>query len=405
MENVPKKYSRPFCAILAFAVLICASGVASAQTRPNILFVVADDLGWGDLKAYNPSTPLETPTLEQLAANGMAFSDAHTSAAKCAPSRYSIMTGNYHWRGLKNWGQWNYKGGSQILPGQLTLGNVLQQAGYRTAFLGKHHLGGNFYLKNSNSFASANAPEEDVDFARQFEDGPLASGFDYSFLALRGIQNSPYAFFEDDRLDGNANALIHWTVGNNGGTKINNEGIGLPSWNTSEVGPTLLEKVVEFIDTHHAANIASGTNQPFFLYYNTLAVHAPYKPPLFLHDARILGTSGISSRTDLIREIDEALGIIQTELDSRGLLEDTLIIFTSDNGAGRSDTEANRGHDALGGLRGEKGQIFEGGHRVPLIIKWGDGTNNGSMIQPGVRERRPDRGTGFVRHAGEFNRY
>ncbi|MEX2124757.1 MAG: sulfatase-like hydrolase/transferase, partial [Woeseia sp.] len=382
--RIKAEYSRTFYAILAFAVLVCASGVASAQARPNILFVLTDDLGWGDLRAYNPTSPLDTPTIEQLAADGMVFSDAHTSAAKCAPSRYSIITGNYQWRGRKGWGQWNYKGGSQILPGQLTLGNLLQQAGYRTAFVGKHNLGGSFYLKNSNSFASASAPDEDVDFARQFVDGPLGSGFDYSFLALRGIQASPYAFFEDDRLDGNANALIHWTEGNYGDTQISQDGIGLPNWNTREVGPTLLEKAVEFIDTHHETNIASGTNQPFFLYYNTPAAHSPYKPPLFLRDTPILGTSGISLRTDLIREIDEALRIIQTELDSRGLLDDTLIIFTSDNGAVRTNAEANLGHDALGGLRGDKGQIFEGGHRVPLIVKWGDGTNNGSMIQPGV---------------------
>ena len=373
---------------ICMVCVILAGGLetASAQNHPNILFILTDDVGWGDIKAYNPNSQVSLPSIETLAAEGMRFTDAHTSAAKCAPSRYSIVSGNYQWRGKISYGQWNYKGGSQILPGQLTLGHILQQAGYSTAFIGKHHLGAQFYLKNSDNFASGSAPESDVDFSRQFRDGPLETGFDYSFVAMRGIQDSPYAFFENDLLFGNADDLIHWFSGNYGDTEIRREGggIGLPDWNTREVGPTLLEKAVEFIDTHHRSNVALGTSQPFFLYYNSQAVHDPHRPPFTLRGTPILGTSGISVRADLLREIDEALKVIQAELASRGLLENTLIIFTSDNGANRLIQEANLGHDALGGLRGSKGNIFEGGHRVPLIVKWGDGTEGGSMIQPGV---------------------
>jgi len=373
-----------FC--MACAILAGGPEIASAQNNPNILFILTDDVGWGDIRAYNPNSQVSLPTLEMLAAEGMRFTDAHSSAAKCAPSRYSIVTGNYQWRGKNSYGQWNYKGGSQILPGQLTLGHILQQAGYSTAFIGKTHLGGQFYLKNSDKFASSGASSTDVDFSRQFRDGPLETGFDYSFVALRGIQRSPYAFFENDLLFGNANDLIHWPSGDYGDTRIVNTGagIGLPDWNTREVGPTLLEKAVEFIDTHHSSNVALGTSQPFFLYYNTQAVHGPYKPPFTLRGTPVLGTTSLSDRTDLLWEIDLALNIILAELASRGLLENTLIIFTSDNGAGRFSGERNNGHDSIGGLRGRKGMIFEGGHRVPLIVKWGDGTEGGSMIQPGV---------------------
>jgi arylsulfatase A-like enzyme len=371
-------------AIVIFASLTVESEFVLAQNRPNILIVLTDDVGWGDLRAFNPSSQLNLPTIDELSAQGMLFTDAHTSAAKCAPSRYSIITGNYQWRGRKNWGQWNYKGGSQILDGQLTVGHVLQQAGYKTAFIGKHHLGGEFFLKDSDDFASGAAPESDVDFSRQIQDGSLARGFDYSFVALRGIQDSPYSFFENDLLVGNASDLIHWFSGDYGDTKISKEGIGLPDWNTRDVGPTLLEKAVKFIDTHHSANVASGTSLPFFLYYNTQAVHYPLKPPIEIRGTPILGSTGVSDRADLIREIDEVLNILQTELAARGLLENTLVIFASDNGATRLTAEINLGHDANGGLRGSKGRIFEGGHRVPLIAKWGDGTAAGSPIQPGA---------------------
>jgi arylsulfatase A-like enzyme len=246
--------------------MLVAVPEAAAQNKPNIVFILTDDVGWGDLKPFNPNSQLNLPTIETLAAEGIVFTDAHTSAAKCAPSRYSIISGNYQWRGRFGWGQWNYKGGSQVLAGQETLGDVLSQAGYATAFIGKSHLGGHFYLKNSNNFVSGNAPDSDVDFGRIMSEGPLEIGFDRSFIALRGIQASPYAFFEDDRLLGDANSMIQWNAGDYGDTEIAREGIGLPSWNTRAVGPTLVEKAVNFIDAHHQENVDNGTSQPFFLY-------------------------------------------------------------------------------------------------------------------------------------------
>jgi len=376
-------------AIRLVVSVVCAMAIgglrpAAAQDNPNILLILTDDVGWGDLRSYNPDSRVSLPTIESLAADGLLFTDAHTSAAKCAPVRYSVISGNYHWRGSRSFGQWNYRGGSQILPGQLTLGHVLQQAGYSTAFIGKYHMGGEFYLKNSDRFARFNTPEADIDFSRKFRDGPTETGFDYSFLALRGIQDSPYAFFENDLLLGNANNLIQWTKGDYGDAEIAKDGIGLPDWNTREVGPTLVEQTVEFIDVHHQSNLDSGTSRPFFVHYNTEAVHSPWKPPITMRGTPILGASQFKDRTDLLVEIDVTLNILQQELAARGLLENTLIIFTSDNGGGLFPGEINNGHDAVGGLRGNKGMIFEGGHRVPLIIKWGDGSANGSAIQPGA---------------------
>jgi len=383
MDTQPRLVVRQLLVCIACIISACYPGASPAQEHPSILLILTDDVGWGDLKSYNANSQVSLPTLEQLAADGMQFTDAHTPAAKCAPVRYSIVSGNYHWRGMKSFGQWEFMGGSQILANQQTIGHVLQQAGYATAFIGKHHMGGQFYLKNSNSFATASMPETDVDFSRQFRDGPIDSGFDYSFIALRGVQDTPYAYFENDRLFGNPDDLMHWAVGDYGDTKIAKEGIGLPDWNTRQVGPTFLEQAVQFIDSHHRANLEDGADQPFFIHYNTGAVHSPWKPPIALRGTPILGATGIKDRTDLILEIDETLNIIQQELAMRGLLENTLIIFTSDNGGGLFPAELTRGHDAVGGLRGSKGMIFEGGHRVPLILKWGDGSASGSSIPPG----------------------
>jgi arylsulfatase A-like enzyme len=376
---------RPLRSVAAvfICLLLCGLKPGFAQDRPNVLFVIADDVGLGDVTAFNPQSRVDTPTLTQLASEGMRFTDAHTSAAKCAPSRYSIITGNYHWRGRKGWGQWQFKGGSQILPGQQTLGDVMQQAGYRTAFIGKSHLGAQFYQKGSNNFATNSTPESDVDFSRKFEEGPLDTGFDYSFLIMRGIQGSPYAWFENDLLLGDPEEMIHWAVGDYGDAYISEEGIGLPEWNTREVGPDILRSAIGFIDSHHSNNLSAGTDQPFFLYHNTQAVHAPRVPPLELDGTQILDAT-ISDRLDMMVEIDVVLRVLLAELQSRGLLDNTLIVFTSDNGAIRTAGEANLGHDAAAGFRGQKGRIYEGGHRVPLIVKWGDGTSSGSRVPPGT---------------------
>ncbi|MBK1643947.1 hypothetical protein CKO25_04595 [Thiocapsa imhoffii] len=354
--------------VLAIVLLLSFGALVHAGERPNIVFILADDVGLGDLSGYNPNSQVALPTLHQLAADGIRFNDAHTSAAKCAPSRYSIMTGNYQWRGLRNWGQWQYKGGSQILAGQKSLGQILQDAGYTTAVLGKYHLGGDFHLKSGNGLALAQTPDDQVDFSRPMLAGPGQRGFDYSFVALRGIQGSPYAFFENDRMVGSVSDLIHWPVGDYGNTGIEHAGIGLRDWNTREVGPALMSKALQFIDDHVSGRNA---NKPFFLYLNTQAVHSPLKPPTSLGGRQILGSTGLSPRADLLVEVDVILEQIQAALRRHGLTEETIIIFSSDNGALRGDGELRRGHDSSMGFRGAKGRIYEAGHRVPLVIKWG----------------------------------
>ena len=150
--------------LLGLLLALLGAGSAWSAPRPNILFILGDDVGWGDIRSNNPNGQVSLPTLERLASEGISFTDAHTSAAKCAPSRYSLITGNYQWRGRRDWGTWEYKGGSQILPGQDTLAELLKRAGYHTAFLGKYHLAADFLKNGSNDFASESDPDLSVDF-------------------------------------------------------------------------------------------------------------------------------------------------------------------------------------------------------------------------------------------------
>ncbi len=356
-------------------------GGSPPEGAPNVLVFLADDMGWGDTTLYNSQSLIPTPNIDRLASNGMYFTDAHTSAAKCAPSRYSAITGNYQWRGEEPWGAWNYRGGSQLRPGQWSLGNVLQQAGYETAFIGKLHLGAHFYAKNSNSFAKSRDPEDVVDFSRRFREGPLDYGFDYAFMLLRGIQNSPYAYFRNDRLVGNANDMILWERGGHSGSVIDNPGLGLPDYHSREVGEDFAQEAIDFIDRHHRDNLASGQNTPFFLYYNSQSAHGPYTPPSTLLGQPVRNQT-ITFHTDMLYEIDVVLGLLVEALEQRGLDDNTLIVFTSDNGGLTKELE--QGHDSVGGLRGQKGQIWEGGHRVPFVARWGDGSSGGSHIPPGT---------------------
>lgn len=370
------------CAAFLATSVVLAPFAAAAASRPNILLVVGDDIGWGDIRTNNPDGRIELPTIERLAQEGVSFADAHTFAAKCAPSRYSLLTGNYHWRGRFAWGNWKYKGGSQVLPGQQTLGGLLKSAGYTSAIVGKYHLGANFYRIGSAGFATGADPDTAVDFSRAMADGPSTMGFDYSFLALRGIQAGPYAFFENGLLYGRAADLFTWNRGDYGDTEIVETGIGLPSWVTRDVGPTLLSKALAFIDSHHSAQANAPEPRPFFLYMGVEAVHSPRKAPDFIGDRPVRGMGGLGERSDMLVELDAVVDSLMRRLQQLGLLENTLVIVTSDNGGNTSYPEMRAGHSASGSFRGDKGTIYEGGHRVPLIVKWGSSAF-GSSPQPG----------------------
>lgn len=363
-----------------FLLTFCFAFNCIAQTqKPNVIIINADDLGYGDLSCYG-ATKIQTRNIDKLAAQGLRFTNAHSSAATCTPSRYSLITGKYAWR----------KKGTGILPGdaaliiptnEITLPKVFQQAGYTTAVVGKWHLGlGDAVEKNWNG---------------EIKPGPNEVGFDYSFIFPATADRVPTVFLENHHviaLDKNDTIKVDYEkkVGDeptgkehpellkmlaspgqgHDGTIVNGIGrIGYMSggktarWTDEELAPTFLSKAKQFIE--------ENKNHPFFLYYALNEPHVPRMPATMFKDKSILGYRG-----DAILELDWAVGELMKQLDYLGLLKNTIVIFTSDNGPVLDDgyqdgavTKIN-GHKPAGPFRGGKYSIFEGGTRMPFIISW-----------------------------------
>lgn len=385
-------------ATAALALLTAAGAVASPGAEqkpepkpplPNILFVLADDVGYGDVSVYGGNLP--TPNIDALAKAGMRFTDAHSPAALCAPSRFSLMTGSYPYRNGRPGGSWDINfssgfstGADHLAEGRhLTVGEILQRAGYRTGFIGKMHLGGDVHDAEGQPITEK-ARLNEMDFSRGIRDGINAHGFDYSFGLTSGIQHEPYAYFENGRYE----------VGPNGVSEIV-EAANIPAradrqYNSSQVGPMLIDKALAFIDTHLQENRASGRARPFALYYSSQAIHVPHTPPIDFDgdpatlDQPVAGVTG-GATLDMLHELDLQVGVLLDKLETAGVLDNTLVIFTSDNGGLKPGTVdyGERAHDSNGPWRDYKASIYEGGHRVPFIARWGDGTPAGSKIQPG----------------------
>ncbi len=373
--------------------IILATGLAfnvQAATQndsghPNILIFLMDDMGYGDFRGTNPESKLPLPNLEKMAQQGMVFTDAHSPSAVCAPTRYSLLTGNYPWRGRNENGTWGFNHPSQILPGQETLGDLLKRAGYRNAFFGKMHLGGAVFNKTTGDRMTGwKIDFRQVDLSRPLGKGLMELGFDYSYALPNGIQGQPYAFFENDRLVSDPDKLILWKKGRYGNSEIKAPGFGAADWDSSQAGPKLTEKALEFIDRHVAENKRKEERRPFYMHYCSESCHTPHSPPDELLGTPVKGVSGISAHLDMIHEADVTLGKIIERLQEVGELENTLIIFASDNGGLPWGESIQKGHDSSAMLRGGKASIWEGGHRVPFIAQWGDGTREGSKVPPGT---------------------
>ncbi|MDO8540048.1 MAG: sulfatase-like hydrolase/transferase [Opitutaceae bacterium] len=329
-----------------------AATTSAPSSRPNIVYIMADDVGWGDFQCYNRNGKVPTPNIDRLAREGMRFTDAHTAAALCAPTRYTVATGNYTWRGRAPGGTWGWSQPPQFLPGQKTVGHLLQAAGYRTGLFGKLHFGGVFEPN------SAGTP----DFTKPMKTGPIEWGFNYSCVLLGGHQAPPYLFFENNRVLGDATRVTTLDEGPLNGGVVPRAGPGLPDWDSRTVGETLVDKAIAFIDQDKA--------KPFYIHLSTDGVHSPYTPPDQLRGTPIKGVTRITPKTDMVFEVDVVVGKIFAALETRGLLDRTLIIVTSDNGGIPTEIDRAAGHDAVGGLRGAKSYIWEGGHRVPFVAYW-----------------------------------
>ena len=314
---------------------------AAPPAKPNIVVILADDQGYGDLTCYNPESLIPTPHTDRLARSGMMFTDAHSGSAVCSPTRYGLLTGRYAWRSWLKYHVLRPYDPPLIEAGRLTLPAMLRKEGYRTACIGKWHLGWNWPKKDG-----------DWDFTQPIADGPLTRGFD-SYFGTDVPNYPPYCFINNDR-----------TVGLPTATKTTADLSGrvgpmLPGWRTDEILPTLARKAVEHIREQ------SRSGKPFFLYLPLTSPHEPIAP-----SPRFAGKSGIGPLADFMMETDAVVGQVVDALDG---VKNTLVIYASDNGhatyTGLKELAA-KGHKASGPYRGDKASIYEGGHRVPLMARW-----------------------------------
>lgn len=341
----------------------------SKKPVPNIVYILADDMGYGDISRFNSSCGFTTPSLDRLCDEGMRFTDAHAVSAVCTPSRYSILTGRYCWRSSLKRDVLQGYDPPIIEPGCRTVADLLHQRNYRTACIGKWHLGLRFALKDPQDKYS-------VDFSKPLEWSPNDVGFDYFYGISSSLDMPPYVYIENHEIDGlpNRKTACWWDHGNS-----YNKGMFRP-------GPTgenfHHEQVLEVL-TQKAENfIRESKDSPFFLYFPLTAPHTPILPT-----EEWKGKSNTTEYGDFVLMCDDVVRRIRSALEQTGAANNTIIIFASDNGCSpRANYPelAQYGHNPSGILRGTKFDIFEGGHRVPFIVHWPGHVPSGAVCDQTV---------------------
>jgi arylsulfatase A-like enzyme len=340
--------------------LVLAAGPQGAAAHPNIVFILADDLGYGDPGCYNPESKIPTPSIDRLAAEGVRFTDAHSPSSVCTPTRYALLTGRYAWRSRLKRGVLAPWGETLIEPGRLTVGELLRRQGYRTDCIGKWHLGWKWPTKDGAPPKSGPDRLSNVDFTKPVTEGPTTRGFD-SYFGTDVPNYPPYCFIENDRAVGVPDAPST--------PEFNRPGPMLPGWKWVDILPELTRRSVKSIEDAARAE----PRRPFFLYLALTSPHFPVVPA-----PEFKGRSRAGDYGDFVAQTDEAVGQVVDALAKAGVARDTLVIFTSDNGpeitgevkVGAYDRLRQYGHASMGRLRGAKRDLWEGGHRVPFVARW-----------------------------------
>ena len=365
----------PFTSILIVSIIIFLSTgcISCSQSnlkgnQPNVLIILADDLGYGDLSCYGASK-VKTPNIDRIAQTGMLFTDAHSPASVCSPSRYNLFTGRYAWR---TWVQSSTVWANDPLlidPERFTLADLFQQQGYTTACIGKWHLG--FGEPEMEGWDNILGP----DYNRELNPGPLELGFDY-FWGFPHVGQHPHFIIENHRVLGlekddpvritpdprKGFELDYLHRPRSGAAALGVEGGTKAMYEHEELSNMITARAVNWLNDVSA-------EKPFFLYLAHRNIHGPMIP-----DPRFEGKSEIGKRGDFLMEFDHSIGQVLDALDQKGLTENTIILFASDNGGiarhEPTDYAEDHGHFVNGPLRGQKTTVYEGGNRVPLMISW-----------------------------------
>jgi len=346
---------------LLLAPLAALHAADAPQAKPNIVYILADDLGYGDVGCYNPASRIPTPNLDRLATEGIRFTDAHAPDAVCTPTRYGVLTGRYCFRSRLKTGVLPPWGAPIIEPGRLTVPGLLRQHGYATACIGKWHLGWTWPTRDGKPLLGRDALNT-IDFTRPITDGPTSVGFD-TYFGVDLPNYPPYCFIENDHTVGVPSVAAPMERGG-----FNRPGPMVDGWKLVDIMPELTRRAVRYIEQ------SAGTkpDKPFFLYFPLTAPHYPVVPT-----PEFKGRSRAGEYGDFVAQVDWTVGQVLEALSRAGVAEKTLIIFTSDNGPecveidpGAYDRAKKYGHRSMDGMRGVKRDAWEGGHRVPFLARW-----------------------------------
>ncbi|EMI17474.1 arylsulfatase A [Rhodopirellula maiorica SM1] len=338
-----------FVAMIPIAIAVDTAPVSASP--PNIVFILADDMGYGEVSAMNPDRcKVPTPAIDRLAAQGMLMTDAHSSSSVCTPTRYSILTGRYNWRTkLQRFVLYGYSP-PLIDSNRLTVAGFLKEQGYNTAAIGKWHLGMDLPTTDGKAPGKGHSPKN-IDWKGTIKNGPTSRGFDYFYGISASLDMPPFIYIENDRFVGQATAT----------KKYQREGPAEPDFEAVDVLPVLKQKAVNYIKRQ-------TTGRPYFAY---IALNSPHTP--ILPSREWQGKSAVGRYGDFVMQTDDVVGAIVDAIDQSASAENTIVIFTTDNGCSKMakiEQLKEAGHYVSGPLRGSKGDLWEGGHRVPFILRW-----------------------------------
>lgn len=354
-----------------------AQEATALTAKPNVIYILCDDLGYGDVQCLNPKYgKIKTPHVDDLARKGMTFTDMHSSSSVCTPTRYGLLTGRYNWRTRLQRGVLGSFCKPLIAKDRKTVGHLFQSAGYETACIGKWHLGFEFTQRTKENPAPKGQIAKHIDYAAPVLEGPITRGFDYYYG--RNIAGGPFIMIENDRVVNGDNMTVKTILGRGDATK---------DFEAEDVLPKLIDKAKFFV--------RKTRDKPFFLYLPLTSPHTPISPSKSWQ-----GKSGINPYADFVMETDAGVGQIVKTLKEIGQLDNTLIIFTSDNGHAHTVSGLPKltkvGHQPSVTYRGYKADIWEGGHRVPFIAYWT------GKIKPGTTCDQPLSLVDFMATAAEL---